>query len=1032
VGLAAYGLASLSLHAQVNVTTYHNDVARSGANTQETTLTPANVNSTQFGKWFSAAVDGQVYAQPLYMSGVQIAGAARNVVYVATEHDSVYAIDAGNGVIYWHVSLIPAGGSATSAGNNNGSTVNCFLLTPEIGITGTPVIDPSTNTMYVVAEATLDGNVVHSLHAIDITTGAEKFGGPVAIQASAPGNSSDAVNGVVTFNPHQQLMRSALLLEHGHVVVGWSSNCDEIQWHGWVMSYNASTLAQEAVFNPSSNGYGNAIWMSGGGAAADTAGNVYFATGNGSWNGTTDYGDSIVKLGPPSGGSFPVVDWFTPYNQLDLAQQDEDVGSGGLTLLPALSSGAQLVVQASKQSSIYLLNSQNLGHSCTQATPACTSNDPQIVQEIQNASAGVYGSPAYWNGNLYWGTGSQTGTADHLRAYSFNANGSGLISATPTSLSPQVFQYGGPVPSISANGSSAGILWGLDDTQYGNFCSGGAGCQVLYAYDATNLANMLYNSSQAPNTRDVPGGAVKYATPTIANGEVFVGGTDDLAVYGLLSNAPSFKAVKVSLGTAANVNAIGALSVSPPGGGLDTNGYAYAASLLPGSLTWNGVPFSLGSSAAASGVSSTTLALPAGNFTALDILATGVNGRQLNQPFVVTYTDGSTTSVTQNLSDWSSPTNFAGETVAEETGYRILPSGQPSEGTWFIYGYSIPLNAAKTVSSLTLPNNRNVVLMAASLLGGTVSIPVSTPGFTLNASTKTLALAQNLGGSFNVTVAPTNGFNGQVTFTTTGIPSGVNTFLNPTTSASGTSLTVFVPAGIPVGTYPITMTGTSGTVTASTTVNLTIAGQAAFSLSAASKTLSVAQGTSGSDAITMVPVNGFSAAASFAASGYPPGVSCTFAPQTSSSGTTLSVSVSPSAVPGNYPVTVTAGVAATPNASAFTETTSVIVAVTAASTAPTFSLGVNPASVTLIHGGSTGATTAVAVNPGSGFNGTVSFSLAGIPPNLNYAFLRASSASGTTLVLYANSSVSPGTYAVSIVGTAGTVSASTKLALVIQ
>ena len=517
-------LIAFSSAAQVNVTTYHNDISRTGQNTQETILTPANVNSSQFGKLFSVTVDGYVYAQPLYLSGVTINGGTHNVLYVATEHDSLYAIDADSGTIYWQVSLIPSGGATLSTSGF------CSDLVPEVGITGTPVIDSSTNTIYLVATTDENGNLVQRLHAIDVVTHAEKFGGPKVISASVPG-SGDGTSGtppMVAFDPLLENQRAALLLENGHVIIGWASHCDITPYHGWLMSYSASTLAQEAVFNADPNGSDSGIWMSGGGVAADASGNLFFSTGNGTYDGASknDYGDTILKLSPPSGGSFAVADWFTPWDQASFDTTDNDVSSGGLVLLPALPNGNQYLALIGKVGVMYLVNRNNMGKFCS----SCTSIDTQIVQEIPGATVGVWGSPAYWNNTVYWGGGSNYAGPDNLKAFSFNANGSGLMSTSPTSKSSQLFSFAAPVPSISANGNSNGILWGLDNSTYLSAC-----CQILYAFNATNLETMLYNSSQAANNRDVPGGAVKFNTPTIANGKVYVGSQGKISAYGLLS-----------------------------------------------------------------------------------------------------------------------------------------------------------------------------------------------------------------------------------------------------------------------------------------------------------------------------------------------------------------------------------------------------------------------------------------------------------------------------------------------------------------
>jgi Bacterial Ig-like domain (group 3) len=519
-------VASLSAPAQVNVTTYHNDIARTGQNTQETVLTPANVNSTQFGKLFTVAVQGYVYAQPLYLANVQnIAGGTHNVLFIATEHDQLYAIDADNGSLLWQQNFInpPSINTVTS------DEVSCGDLVPEIGITSTPVIDQSTGTIYLVIKTIESGLYFQRLHAIDILTHAEKFGGPVVITATVNGQ---------TFDPLRNHNRPGLLLTNGHVVIAWASHCDNTPYHGWVMSYRAGvlpsdTLTQEAVFNGSPNGGLAGIWMSGDGVAADASGNLFFATGNGTYDGLTglDFGDSIVKLSAPNNGAFMLLDWFSPWNQQSLSESDEDLGSGGLLLLPDLPVGSphqHLLVQMGKEGKIYLVDRDGMGKFCS----TCNSIDTNIVQEIPGATFGIWGAPSYWNGSVYWGCGADDGgPPDHLKAFSFNANGSGKLSTSPTSQSAHAFSFATAAPVISANGNTNGIAWLVDDTK-------SATHQVLYAYDATNLATMLYNSNQAANSRDVPGAPVKFTAPIIVNGKVYLGSQGSVSAYGLLTNSP--------------------------------------------------------------------------------------------------------------------------------------------------------------------------------------------------------------------------------------------------------------------------------------------------------------------------------------------------------------------------------------------------------------------------------------------------------------------------------------------------------------
>ena len=853
-GLMFFWVGIAPLRAQVDVTTYHNDISRTGQNTQETTLTPANVNSTNFGRLFTVPVDGTVYTQPLYLSNVTIAGATSHVVFVATEHDSVYAIDADSGRIYWQKSLIPTGGSAV----NSNTDLACGDIATEVGITGTPVIDSTSGTLYVVAKVKVNGAISQYLHALDISTAAEKFGGPVRIQASVPGKAGDGDGSFVTFNPKTENQRAALLLENGHIIISWASHCDIAPWHGWLLSYGASTLIQEAAYNASADGSDGGIWMGAGGPAADAAGNVYIATGNGSWNGTTNLGNSIIRLGPPANGTFPTVDYFTPYNQSALSLDDQDVSAGGLVLLPTLPSGQQLLALAGKEGRIYLVNRNDMGKYCG-TQPGCTASDPNIVQEIPNQfSGGLWGTPAYWNGSVYWVGGSDdTGATVPLKAYSFNAGNSGLLSTTPTSTSAKAFAFTGPIPSISSNGQTDGIVWGLDNAAYGSSCSNGVNCQVLYAYDAANLGRMLYNSSQAAGNRDVPGGAVKLTTPTVANGKVYVASKRAISGFGLLSSAvpqaaaPGFSPapgsyatsqsvtiadatpgavvyyttdgslpttfsatyvsplkisattivkalaaahgfsnsevttatytigssatapVAVDLSTKFNVTAIANEGTPVANGGMDTSGDAYSANLLGSQVVWSGAAFTLGAAGVPSGVSGGTLALANGNYSSLQLLATAVRGNQLNQTFTVTYTDGTSTKVTQSLSDWFAPQGYAGESKAATMAHRLTANGSPgTNGPFYLYGYAFALNSAKTVKSVTLPANRNVIVMAANLIPAAGTPPPPPPGPTA----VSLSGVANVYAIFSDGSAVTNG--------------GIDTFRNAYSSKQlGTSIT---------------------------------------------------------------------------------------------------------------------------------------------------------------------------------------------------------------------------------------------------
>jgi len=534
-------LLSVSLHSgngYAGTLTQHNDIARTGQNTNESILTTANVNSTAFGKLFSQAVDGMVFAQPLYVPNVMVNGSLHNVVYVATENDSVYAFDAdsnsgANANPLWVANLIDtnhgaAAGATTVSASSGGTQIDvaCGNIPKQLGITATPVIDPSTNTMYVAVESKENGIFYQRLHAIDMTTGAEKAQGPVAIGGIVPG-TADGSN-ILTFDPLMHLSRPGLLLMNGTIYIAYSSNCDNTPYHGWVFAYDAGTFTQKGIFATTPDGGLGGIWMSGCGLAADSNGNVYLASGNGDFDVTDvpamELGDTLLKLNL-RGNLLAVADYFTPYNQNSLDDGDVDLGSGGLLLLPdQAGTYPHLLVQAGKEGTVYLVNRDQLTAGNQHYCSACVS-DTQVVQELpQEIGGGMWSMPAYWNGNVYfWGSG------DSLSAFGLSA---GTLTTLPTSTSSLSLTYPGSVPSVSSNGTTNGIVWSIDGTQYSQTAPKGQA--VLHAYDATNLRTELYNSTMATGNRDEAGTGVKFSTPTVANGKVYIGTQTELDVYGLL------------------------------------------------------------------------------------------------------------------------------------------------------------------------------------------------------------------------------------------------------------------------------------------------------------------------------------------------------------------------------------------------------------------------------------------------------------------------------------------------------------------
>ncbi|HEX3950252.1 MAG TPA: hypothetical protein VHW95_10425 [Steroidobacteraceae bacterium] len=507
--------AGTTLARGIDVATYKNDLNRSGQNTSETALTLNNVASSTFGLLRLLPVDGKVDAQPLYLSKLGVGTAFFNAVFVATEHGSVYAFDSDSGAVIWHVSLIPAGDSPSDARG-------CTQVTPEIGITSTPVIDRSAGsngTIYVVAMS-IDGssNYHQRLHALDASTGAELLNGPVEISASYP------VTGPATstFDAKSYEERAALLLLNGTIYTSWTSHCDNTPYGGWIISFAQATLARNGALNIAANSSaGPAIWMAGGGPAVDASGNIYVLSANGAFETTMDangfpnkrdFGNSFLKISS-AGAGLSVLDYFTMSNEVSESNGDTDLGSGGIMLLPDLKDSVNtvrhLVIGAGKDANIYVVDRDSMGK-----FNAGSNDNYQTLNGV--LTGGIFSTPAYFNGTIYYGPVSGT-----LKAFAIS---NAKLSATPQSQSATQFTYPGTAPSVSANGAANGIVWAHENSSPA----------VLHAYDAANLAHELYNSNQAAANRDRFGAGNKFITPTVADGKVFVGTASAVAVFGLL------------------------------------------------------------------------------------------------------------------------------------------------------------------------------------------------------------------------------------------------------------------------------------------------------------------------------------------------------------------------------------------------------------------------------------------------------------------------------------------------------------------
>ncbi len=885
--VCVYFVAAPMVSAQVNVVTQHNDIGRTGQNLNETILTPATLTSGNFGKLFSVTVDGQVYAQPLYISNLSINAGTHNVVFVATEHDSVYAFDADSGGSpLWQITLLDAAHGATAGATTDPETdTNCNEISgPEYGITGTPVIDPVAGILYVVGKTFENGYPVQRLHALSITTGAETGNSPVTLAGKVAGTGSGSSNGVLAFDPKWENQRPGLLLLNGIVYMAFASHCDYGPFHGWIMAYNASTLQQTSVFVTTPNGVASGIWMSGAGLAADVPagspfGRMFVATGNGTYDATTpygtnnmDYGDDVVRL-DLTNGVMTVTDAFTPYNQAALSTGDLDMAAGGVMLLPdqTLAGHTHQMLAAGKTGTIYVLDRDNLGGYNNGGTTDNT------LESIINQIAGVFSTPAYWNENVYYWS-----IDDWMAQFSFTNGLMNTWYAPNHTTETQTFP--GATPSISANGTTNAIVWAIDASAFGS-----SGNAILQAHEATAVGTTLYSS--ANNSADNPGVANKYTVPTIANGKVYVGTYGQLSVYGLKTADFNLTAAATSLTLTQGSSTSDTITVGTIGG--FTGNVTLAASGLPSGVT---ASFAAGSSTGS--IVATFTATSTAVIGPSTITLTGTSGTLTNSiSLSLTVTSSSATPQPQTITFNQIAPQVVGTsltlTASASSGLPVTYTPVPN-GNCSISGNVVTfLQIGNCGVVASQPGNSSYA--AATPIGVIIAV--------INKSSQTITFAaiptEAVGGSISLSASSSSGL--PITFTSN--TTSVCTVSGSTASlfASGTCTIVASQAG-------------NQTYSAATPVaqSFTVGTAANFTFSFSSSSITIPRNfffySAESDTATVSGVNGFPGTVTFAVSGLPPGLTASFSPTSISRSGTSRLTLNPSfnLAPGTYTITVSA------------------------------------------------------------------------------------------------------------------------------
>ncbi|GEM_PF-612178 len=911
-----------SARAQSPVVTEHYDQARTGANLTETVLNTSNVNVNQFGLVYSYPVDGSVYAQPLYVPGVTIPGlGVHNVLYVATMNDVLYAFDAdtnagSSGGVLWKVDFRNPSAGVTAIPITNIVGSNSLNIVGNVGIESTPYIDLNTKTIYLVVRTMeVSGgvtNYVQRLHALDITTGAEKFGGPTVIQGSVSGTGGGSSGGVLKFDPLIQNQRASLAMANGNILIAWASHEDMFSWHGWIMSYNASTLQQTGIFCTTPFGGGGGSWMAGRGPVVDANGFAYYMTGNGDWDGSSNFSDSIVKFN--TAGGLSVADYFTPDDWLALKAEDKDLGSSGPMLIP----GTNLIIGGGKEAIMYLTPTSNMGHEQTG-----NGQIPQLLTLNSNGGFITGGGPVFWNRTSGAGPTmyvAPDGANGFVTAYHFNGS---TFDPTPISQSstpaPSGFATGGTM-TISANGSTpgSGILWlSFPTGSAGHGTSPG----VLRAFDANNLSTVLWDTTLNPS-RDAVGTYGKFVPPTVANGKVYLATfSNTVNVYGLLSGAPDFG---ISAGPSVQ-------SVAPAGSTtytVSTTAINNFDSLI--NLSVSGLP-----SGASASFSSPTISAPASSILTVNTSSITPIG---TYPLTVSGSIGGTTHsatvylnvATAGLSSGVISIDFVGEGTAMASSEQ---AGVISKANW-----NNALGASGTPLALVDENNNltsatvtwnsdniwalpitdspgNARMMRGYLDTGKLdpttvtvnNLPLSSAGYNIYVYTDGDNNSATRSASYQITGT------GITTTTVNATDAGNSNFGGTFTQASNSNGNYVLFTGINANSFTITATpGAASDGTARAPLNgiqivpLGQSGTADFSVSANPSTISIVQGGNSPVTINTVAANGFSGTVNLSVTGLPTGATASFSPASVAAGSssTLNITVASSTAIGSYPLTV--------------------------------------------------------------------------------------------------------------------------------